>query len=161
MAASVIQGKHVLFIGPVFYHYHEEIIEAIKAKGASVDFFPERIYDLKFGVYSRLGKAEKYQERYYHKILDRIGHTRYDYFLLIKGELLPASFIEELRRRNPNIICVQYQWDSAQRNKYLHLVNHFNKTLTFDRIDAVQYKLEYLPLFYTEKIYQLSKKKSR
>ncbi|HEY9262067.1 hypothetical protein [Chitinophaga sp.] len=151
---SVVYGKSVLFIGPVFYHYHVALKEEMEEKGAKVSFFPERDYGLKFGFSKRLGPKyfQRKQDQYYHRILEQTQSVQFDYFFLIKGESLSSSFIKVLRERNPGIKCIQYQWDSAKRNNYLHLLDSFDKTITFDSADAQKYNLPYHPLFYTREI---------
>jgi len=156
--SSVVNGKRILFIGPVFYHYHTAIINEFKAKGADVVFFPESKKDLGFGISRRMGRRyfEARQETYYFSILEKIRTEEFDFFFLIKGESLPVSFVEVLKSKNPKILCIQYQWDSAKRNKFLHLINSFDKTITFDSEDARVYNITYQPLFYTEEIARIA-----
>lgn len=156
---SQLKGKRILFIGPVFYHYHQEIITELEQKGAAVDFFPERDYTIRSRVYKRLGKKtyQGYQRRYYTRLFNQFKANRYDIFLLIKGEIFPFELAERIRQSNPGINMVLYQWDSMVRVDYADLIPAFDKVATFDSEDSKKYGLNYQPLFYTREIDALKK----
>lgn len=156
---SELKGKRILFIGPVFYHYHQEIVTELVQKGATVDFFPERDYSIRSRVYKRLGTAayRGYQRRYYTRLFNRFKANRYDLFLLIKGEIFPFELVESIRQSNPGIKTVLYQWDSMVRVNYADLIPVFDKVATFDSEDSKQYGLNYQPLFYTREVDTLKK----
>jgi hypothetical protein len=157
MSIHYLKEKRILFIGPVFYHYHNEIKQELENKGAIVDFFPERDYTIRSKFYKRLGKKtyREYQRRYYFSLLEHFKDKHYDYFLLIKGELFPADFISAVKELNPGIKSILYQWDSMKRMHYEDLLPVFDKVATFDPIDSQTYGLTYLPLFYTKVVADL------
>ena len=50
----------------------------------------------------------------------------------------------------PNAKFIMYQWDSTlTHNSYLKIIDFFDTVFTFDMKDSNDYKLEYLPLFYS------------
>ena len=40
-----LRGKRILFIAPAFFGYHIDIIEEMKARGAVVDWLPDRPFN--------------------------------------------------------------------------------------------------------------------
>ncbi|MFC6099508.1 CgeB family protein [Olivibacter domesticus] len=157
MSTHHLKEKRILFIGPIFYHYHQEIIRELEHKGAIVDFLPERDYTVRSKFYKRLGRKayQGYQDRYYFRLLEDYKDNHYDYFLLIKGELFPPAFVARIKELNPGIKCILYQWDSMKRMHYENLLPVFDKVATFDPTDSQAYGLNYLPLFYTKVVADL------
>lgn len=157
MSTQHLKEKRILFIGPIFYHYHQEIIRELEQKGAIVDFLPERDYTVRSKFYKRLGRKvyQGYQNRYYFRLLEDYKDNHYDYFLLIKGELFPPEFVARIKELNPGIRCILYQWDSMERMHYENLLPVFDKVSTFDSKDSQTYAINYLPLFYTQVIADL------
>ena len=41
---NCVENKTILFIGPVFYNYHQLIIDTLEKQGAVVSFIPEKEY---------------------------------------------------------------------------------------------------------------------
>ncbi len=150
-----MQSKNntVLLIAPEFYHYHTSIIDSLSRNGKNVIFFPE----LPNGFLYRIAKnfAPEFYfyllEQYFKKIIISLKDKTIDTFLTIRGESMPEWFVLEIRRNNPNAKFVMYQWDSNKNNKFDHLINLFDKVSTFDPEDALNFNIEYFPLFYIER----------
>lgn len=159
-----IKDKRVLFIGYKFYYFHEEIIEKMKSLGARVSYYPTRDTSIRFGIVNRLfhNKLELYQQWYYQKLWDEIKDQTFDYFLLIRGMLMPRSFVEKLKAKNPGMISIMYQWDSNVNAPFLNLKPALDTISLFDRIFSFDYKdvadnpnLRYAPTFSMDDIVQL------
>ncbi|UWZ93079.1 lipopolysaccharide biosynthesis protein [[Pasteurella] aerogenes] len=148
----MLRNKNILFISVKFFNYEKHIKNELLSLGAKVDWFDERpsntflskvIIRLKKGFYS--AKINKY----YNEIIDKIKHKQYDYFFLIKGEVVPAFFLEFLKKNNPNINLIYYTWDSFANNKNaLTNLVYFDKKFTFDSADAKKYNIAFRPLFF-------------
>ena len=146
--------SNILFIAPIFHQYHEKIIQALKAAGANVDFYPERNYGLKFKLLNNISQnlLTEHQCKYYRNILKKIStsNIEYDCLFVIRGFMMPAEFLIKFKTLFPKAKLLMYQWDSNRTNRFSHLVQYFDKVLSFDFKDSDDFSLEYLPLFYTQ-----------
>jgi hypothetical protein len=79
---------------------------------------------------------------------------------LIKGEVIPSFFLEELKKKQNQCVFIYYTWDSFDNNpNALSIMHFFDKKLTFDHSDAEKFKIEFRPLFYIDKYKKLEKNK--
>ncbi len=147
-----LSGKKILLIGPKYYDYHTNIVRKLEQWGGKVDYYPEMINNFSQRAAKVIkGKFRTFiEKRYLDSLLSSIGTKHYDHVLLIRGEIITPSFMQELRHRLPKARFTIYQWDSQKHNNYLPLLPYFDHALTFDPIDAVSFRLKYLPLFYTD-----------
>lgn len=159
----MLEGKKILFLSVNFFNYQNIIKEQLQDLGAIVDYYDERPSNTIWvkGVI-RL-KKEIYQRKinnYYKEILRKIKNESYHYFLLIKGEVVPAFFIEEIKKKHPQMICIYYNWDSFENNPNAQSIIHlFDKKFTFDKKDAQEYGMNFRPLFYSKEYHELKKHK--
>ncbi len=166
--SKFLDGERVLFIGPKFYNYHNEIVEELVANGAKVDFYGEKPETISYRFVSNYFKSMKssFIDKYLNNILDNVKE-QYDYFFLIRGEIITADFLEKLKLLSPKAKFIMYQWDSIKFTpNYPKIMNMFDKIITFDMIDSKELNIEYLPLFYSnnyanlelskEKVYDIS-----
>jgi hypothetical protein len=124
-----------------------------------VEFFPERDYGIRFKVTNNLfnSRLPARQERHYEKILQLTEGREYDYLFVIRGYMMPQTFIDTFRQRNPQAVTIMYQWDSNRTNPFVHLVNSFDKVYSFDFEDCeAQPQITYLPLFYTDDVQHIA-----
>lgn len=146
-----LESKKILFMGPKFYNYHNEIVEELIENGAKVDFYGEKPETISYRFVSNYFKSMKssFINKYLNNILDNLKE-QYDYFFLIRGEIITIEFLEKLKLLNPNAKFIMYQWDSIKFTpNYPKIMNIFDKIMTFDMIDSKELNIEYLPLFYT------------
>lgn len=151
------RNKRILFIAPKFHNYESLIKEELENMGAQVDFFPERSYSLAFTFVNNFLKKllTKYQEVHYNDILASIDGFEYDYLFVIRGFMLPASFLRLFKKTSPNARTIMYQWDAEQTNSFIHLKSEFDIIKTFDFKDSNEFGIPYVPLFYTKDIEEL------
>ncbi len=147
-----IKGKKILFLAVRFFQYEKAIAQRLSELGAEVDFYDERPSNSNFakGVI-RFNKKiyQSFINRYYQSIIDEIRDKKYDYFLLIKGEAVPAYFLEKVRLLNPEIEMIYYNFDPLKEYPVLiSNLKYFDKKFTFERNDALKYGLSFRPLFY-------------
>jgi hypothetical protein len=150
------EKKSVLFICPAFFGYEISIKNALKENGYDVDFFDERtsngsiakaIFRVKKSLLNRA------VNRYYSNIIEKIKLKRYDYFLLIKGEVVPESFIVEFKKNNPFAKLIYYTYDSFHNNNSnsIFILKHFDVCYSFDFEDVKNnHSLKLKHLFYTQ-----------
>ena len=89
---DILQSKKILLFSVSFFNYEKIIGERLKELGADVDFYDERPSNSIFVKGLIRLKRELYKvqiDKYFKRILGDIKNKRYDYFLLIKGEVVP------------------------------------------------------------------------
>ena len=147
-----LEGKKILFLSANFFGYEKAIVKRLSELGAKVDFFDERPSNsiLTKGIIRV--KSNLYQKkinRYYEKIFRDTFSTKYDFFLLIKGESIPYFFLENFRKNNPGAKMIYYSYDAVvEYPKTLKLHSYFDLNFTFEPKDALQYQLHFRPLFF-------------
>ena len=149
-----LHGKKILFLSVSFFNYEKAIVRRLSELGAEVDFYDERPSNsnLSKGII-RLNKRFYHLKinKYYNRILNEIQGKKYDFFLLIKGEAIPAFFLEKIKESNPEMEMIYYNFDPLK--EYPHLISHliyFDKKFTFEYNDSVKYNLNFRPLFYLD-----------
>jgi hypothetical protein len=149
-----LQGKKVLFISAKFYHYGDAVYEKIRSYGAEVAFYYERNTTVKHALIANFfpQKMDEWIEAHYKKILREIEGQKFDYFIVIRGHKMPLWFIETIKKANPDIYTIMYQWDSylLYNADYRHLIPYFNRTLSFDYKDAAALNIPYAPTFHMD-----------
>lgn len=158
----MLQGKNILLISVSFFNYENLIKKELENMGASVDLFDERPSNSFFSKAIIRIKKELYSvkiNQYFREIIEKIKDTKYDYFLLIKGEATPTFFLDFLKINNPGIKFIFYTYDSIKNNSNgLEILTYFDAKFTFDSQDALQYKMSFRPLFFAEDYGKLSVK---
>lgn len=153
-----ISGKDILLLGIGFYDYEKAIIDELSKRGANV-FFIDTVYKsfLK-KILLRLAHKwlRKIESDYLLKEILKQPST-IDYIIIIKGDALREKHIALLKKKYPYAKMLLYLWDSLIRigNSEL-LLKNFDKILTFDRVDAINYGLIFRPLFYRKCIGSLN-----
>ena len=150
----MLQKKNILLISIQFFNYENLIKKELENMGANVDLFDERPSNSFFSKAIIRIKKEVYSvkiNQYFKEIIEKIKDTKYDYFLLIKGEATPKFFLDFLKTNNPNIKFIFYTFDSVKNNSNgLEILNYFDAKFTFDSQDALQYKMSFRPLFFAQ-----------
>ena len=146
----------VLFICPAFFGYEISICNALISNGYSVDFFDERSSNKSFyKAIFRIKKdvLNKAINKYYNQILEQISGKNYNWFFLIKGEVVPEWFIERFKNLNPAAKLIYYTYDSFRNNNKhsVDILKHFDVCYSFDFDDVkANPSLKLKHLFYTD-----------
>ena len=143
----------VLFVSPSFFGYEQSIRTAIEQRGYAVDFVDERPSNTASArAMLRLNPRllGPMVDRHYRAVLERLGKVEYQHVLVVKAEVVPEWFLEEMRRRSPGARFTFYTFDSVSNSpNCLKLLRFFDKSFSFDFNDvAANPGLHYLPLFY-------------
>jgi len=147
-----LKEKNILFISASFFNYEKAVISRMQEMGATVDFFDERPSNsaLTKGiirVYPKL--IQKKIGDWYDSILRHTDKKKYDYFLLIKGESIPFTFLEEFKKRHPETRTVFYSYDTVKEYpRMLKLFPYFDRKFSFEPADVLKYGFRLRPLFY-------------
>jgi len=157
--SKLFANRKILMIGVKFYHYNDEIIRKMESYGADVSFFYERDTSPIFGLvkFIKKGNTEAIQRKHYLGILKKTEGEQFDYLLVIRGYKLEGAFVEKVRKQNPGIKTIMYQWDSYSiwDCDYRHLIPFFDSVKTFDYNDAQELNLQYVPTFSTDEFADL------
>lgn len=150
----ILNGKKILFLSANFFGYEKAIVSRLQELGVDVDFFNERPSDsvLSKGII-RVNKNFYFKKirSYYQKISRETKSNNYDFFLLIKGETIPFSFLEQFRKDHPGTKMIYYSYDAVREYpKFLRLYPYFDENFTFEPQDAQQHNLHFRPLFFLE-----------
>jgi len=144
----------VLFISPSFFGYEEAIADAIRANGFDVDYYDERTSNnsfLKAIFRVKRSLLTVVIDAYYKRILHEIQSRKYNFFFLIKGEVVPQWFIASFKTTNPEAKMIFYTYDSIKYNKNsVYILKHFDVCYSFDFLDVEEYPaLTMKHLFYS------------
>lgn len=157
-----LKGKSVLFFYLSTFNYENEIKWAMEREGATVEAYNERPTNNVFArILIRLNRnlIGKYINQYYDNIIEQTKEKKFDYIFFIKGESISPAIVERLRKAHPESKIVMYYWDSIANNHNAKgMLNCFDKVLTFDKNDAKEMGLEFLPLFYIPQYAEIAKK---
>ena len=142
---------------PPFYSLHKQIIKAMEDEGAIVSYIPDvcqkhnpyyanaSLKSLKKKYYALFKPNERYIQRF-----ENILRNNWDIFFCIDGYSFSSEILTKLRK-NKGFISVLYLWDSLNFYDFRQNFKYFDIIYTFDPIDAKEYKIKYLPLYWTSK----------
>ena len=158
---STINNKKILLLAPKFYFYHAEIIKSLESLGAKVTFYPEMEYSLFYRLIKKISHSTEklLAERYMRRVLAEVSLNTYDIIFVIRGCALTPLSLKCMHGFFPNAKFVMYQWDSMRQNNYRSIIEYFDYVYTFDMVDATEYNLAYLPLFYIKTFQKVYKKR--
>lgn len=154
--------KKILLITESFYYYDECIEEEIRRQGYEVTLFQafhgltymeKLLHRRNLDSYVR-NKKKKEQ----HFLLEE--RVSYEVVLVIGGHSIDLEIFMEFRRRQPKARFLFYIWDDIARVKnYEALKDCFDRVITFDRVDAINYQLFFRPNFFLEEYWYDDQKK--
>lgn len=147
--------KQVLFVGPVYMDIYKDVIDGFKMLDCDVDFIKERqrnndpqsaryeFYRLHIGI-------ERKKAQYWKDILNSPAYDKkYDILFVIDGQGLHPVLFEMLKKRNPDIKCVNYLFDTTYGVYHFENFFHFyDKVYTFDRAESERYGINLLPIYW-------------
>ena len=143
-----------LVIAPAFFGYEKDIVSEFERQGYDTTFIDERPSNsaaIRAMLRARRGLVVGRIDKYYRAKLSELRAIRFDIALVIKAEVVPRWFLQELRRINPGARFVYYAYDAVDNVKHcLEVLDLFDQKFSFDRDDVENRpELSYLPLFYT------------
>jgi hypothetical protein len=157
MHSQTPRPARVLLVARDYMFYTGDIAAAIQsAFGASVRFFPVEPAGIAYKLTRYCRPLRRgWLARYHRRIQAEVASEPIDIALFIHvhpiGELLAMW-----RQVLPDARFVLYSWDSLRTHNYLPLIDYFDRVMTFDRSDSEAHaRLEYLPLFFSERFVAL------
>lgn len=147
--------KYLLLISPDNHSIYSDILTELQKRGFSVDFLPDRMlnYDpdnVRAPFHMPRFLFSKLSERYWLKKLNERAYTKnYDYLLVVDGLGLNPIVFDILRKRNPNVYCVNYLYDTISGvYRFDRMFSYYDKVYSFDKEECIKYGLEFLPIFW-------------
>lgn len=157
---KALKNKRILFLCPSFFNYEKKLTATMENLGAVVDFYDERPSNSFFSkAVLRINRnlVKNQISEYYETILRETKEKSYDYILISQAEATPISFINEVRKLNPNARMVLLLWDSiANKVNTVEKLPYFDEIFSFDKRDCDKYKLTFRPLFFDDEYEELA-----
>lgn len=151
---KTLRGKKILFFSVQLFGITDGIRNKMVELGADVDYYDERPSNhwILKSILKLFPSASKYLVAiYYNRIWSSVKNKSYDYFFLIKGEVIPEWFLEKICSSKRVLHTVYYSYDSLLNNPgFVNKMHFFDSKITFDRIDAIQLNISFLPLFFPD-----------
>lgn len=155
-----LNNAKILFIGPKYFGYENDICNKLEELGAIVYYLPENI-DYINPIYSAINKlptklSKKYFELYFINKIMKLDSKHFDFVFLIRGKLINENIMKYLKNKNKNAKFIMYQWDSISNVENINKIfKYFDKIHTFDSKDYEKYskdddKWKFRPLFYVD-----------
>ncbi|WP_369769576.1 NAD-dependent epimerase/dehydratase family protein [Flavobacterium sp. WC2416] len=154
-------GKNIIFFSVQTFNLEKEIIKKLEEFGANVDYYDERPSNNNFVKGIIRLKRSVYQYRidtYYKKILLQTNNSTYHYLFINRGEVVPEFFLKAFKKTHPDCKFIFYTWDSFKNQGHpTKILKYFDKKFTFDPDDAINFKLNFRPLFYLDSFSEIKK----
>lgn len=154
-----ITGKSILLIADPFYGYWKLIREQLLQLGAKSVYYKEvdfNIWSLRdnFNLhrFSRWLLNPWKRTKWTNDFVREIENMKFDTLFVIENMSFKKTFLDELRKRNPNVRMILFLWDTfkTQQPRYMDYLHKFDSVYSFDRDDASKYGLRYFPDFYID-----------
>ncbi len=157
-----LQNKNILIVMPKFYAYQSKMKEDLIARGANPHFYDEEPEKTKFlimknmeSIFHKKDAFGKFNRKLTEKILAEMPAGGYDYFLVIRGNVLDEQFVNDIKRGalKAGGKSIYYSWDSFENMRHAGRIGQlFDWRGTFDSVDAASSDMGYelLPLFYSD-----------
>jgi hypothetical protein len=167
---NVLRNAKILFIGPKYFGYENDILIKLKSFGAFVYYIAENI-DYINPFYAFINKMPYFIKniffkKYFINKIMKLNENDFDYIFLIRGKLISKEVIQYLKNKNVNSKFIMYQWDSIKNvGNIVDLFEYFDRIYTFDYDDYKEYspkslKWNFKPLFYSD-VFKFDEKTER
>jgi hypothetical protein len=158
-----IAGKNIIFFSVQTFNLENEIIKKLEEFGAKVDYFDERPSNSNFSkgiIRLKRGVFQHRIDSYYKKILSDTLSKEYHFLFVNRGEVVPSFFLKEFKKIHTKCIFIFYTWDSFTNHSHpTSILRYFDKKFTFDSDDALNYKIQFRPLFFLDAYQEIIKSK--
>lgn len=152
---QAVSRARALVVSPAFFGYERDIVAELERQGYETTFLDERPSNgamTRAVLRARRGLVAGRIEKYYRAKMLELSGIKFDLVLVVKAEVIPRWFVEDLRRESSDARFVFYSWDALSNVKNcLDILDCFDELLSFDPDDvAAKPGFSYLPLFYTD-----------
>ncbi|MES3025493.1 MAG: hypothetical protein V4857_28280 [Pseudomonadota bacterium] len=153
--------KNLLLVGLRYHSYTDEIAKELGALGYRVSFHEIQPRSLAFKTMRVVtpGLYQRRLDRHHARIIAHESGRRYDVVMFIQVHQFSIANIEELKRQHAGSKFVLYNWDAVSNHDYRPYIKYFDQVYTFDPQDAIDYGVNYLPLFCIAPFQRLAKRR--
>ena len=150
----MLENKKILMLCVQTFGYEIAIKSELERQGAEVIYYDERPSNSNFSkglirLYRPL--YEKRINKYYDMILQAMSTVDLDFLFVIRGEVVPNSFLESFKKLHPSCKLIFFTWDSFSNHSHaLSILPFFDNKSTFDSADAEKHDMMFRPLFYLD-----------
>ena len=153
MMVDSIQGRKILFFSPAFFKYENMIADKMREMGAEVDMYDVRsVTSARDRALLKISPAffKKRSLQYYEHIIEENKEKDYDYILIVKCDMTPASILDKFRKVFPHAKLCLNLWDSVENIPGItDKFSYFDTLHSFDLNDCETYpELKFRPLFF-------------
>lgn len=146
-------NKRVLYIGAMFFNYHNHIMKELKNLGYEVDYYNDKPSNNSFvkGIIKlKKDLLTALINKHHEKILSETKEKKYDVIFIVNSKVFTVDTLTRLRADNKSARFIYYEWDSLKLYPDVkQLIPLFDKSYSFDSEDCETYEgLTFLPLFY-------------
>lgn len=149
---DAIKGKKILLLYAKFFNYDVIVKNKLIEMGADVDLFDARA---ELNVYEK-ALIKIYTGEFWHKLKKYHKHIQenkkdVNYDIVFTNSYLPIETIKGYKTTFPNAKIVLYLDDSVTNTKGVEKTfSYYDKIMTFDKRDSVQYGIGFRPLYFEE-----------
>lgn len=156
-----MKNKNILFSVDGIIGYREEIEEVLKKKFKIVKYIdhyipPREKRSIFFKILREFSK--RFKSSFIHKYFNSIVRDYYmkhilnftekiDYFFVIAGREFSKEFIQDLKKKNPGIVCIIFLWDKLEYTTLRNSIEEFDYVFSFDPEDCKKYNFIFRPSF--------------
>lgn len=145
----------ILFLNKNFYEYDLNIKKQLEKNGHTVVSFcitPEISITNK--IKKTIGFNFNMDEeilKYQRNLLKKLENQSFDLIFVLAGQGLREDTLKVLKNKNFKAVFCWYIWDSIKNLEvYSTIYKYFDVIISFDKLEAEQMKLKYLPLFFID-----------
>lgn len=148
----------LLFVGLEYHGYTKEIINSLEKMGYNVTFHSIKPRKTYHKVIQTLNSKvfQRYLNGYHRQIIEKEKNNNYSVVLFLQVHFFSIRNLEALKKTHSNSRFILYNWDSIKTHDYRPFIKFFDKVFTFDPLDAVNNKINYLPLFGIQKFIDMA-----
>ena len=147
--------KQVLFIGPAYMDIYKDVIAGFMALNCDVDYIKERQRNndpksARYEFYRPHIGIERKKADYWRDVLKSPAYDKiYDILFVIDGQGLHSVLFEILKKRNPEIRCMNYLFDTTYGVYHFeNFFHYFDRVYSFDRAESERYGINLLPIYW-------------
>ncbi len=160
---SLVFGKKILFIGPRYFDYSNEIKRVLEDKGAKVDYIVENIDSTSYFwlFVSKLPRklSDSLITMHFDNELKKCKND-YDYIFCLRVGLFNEIIIKHVLDKSPEAKTRLLYWDSCKNMRYADdLGKYFEKVFSFDPDDCKRHEKDgwiFRPDFFMQSMEKIS-----
>lgn len=155
---------NILFIAPNYMRLNEPIKKVMEDLGHNVlyieditpSFYPhyrrKGINSVLYKFFHIFRNLDSEYVKFWENLINKyhLMDMHFDLLFCINGTSLHPYFFEKIKENNPNILKTLYIWDTNKYYNFEWYLKYFDRAFTFDKSDAEELNIKYLPFYYVK-----------